>query len=80
MVVKDEDIRDKLKEIDEHIRKECIESHPKEERDRRTYEQRFARRTEEAMKAVDPMVHEAVSTIRTEPKTWRPDSFTWSRK
>ena len=80
MVVKDEDIRGRLKEIDEHIRKECIESHPKEERDRRTYEQRFARRTEEAMKAVDPMVHEAVSTIRTEPKTGRPDSLTLEQK
>jgi hypothetical protein len=80
MVVKDEDIRGKLKEIDEHIRKEYIESHPKKERDWRTYEQRFARRIKEAMKAVDPMVHEAVSTIRTEPKTGRPDSLTLEQK
>lgn len=27
-MIKDEDIRDKLKEIDEHIRKEYIESPP----------------------------------------------------
>ncbi|MDG7014306.1 MAG: hypothetical protein JRN11_06560 [Nitrososphaerota archaeon] len=80
MVVKDEDIRSRLKETDDHIRKEHIESHPKKERDWRTYEQRFARRIKEAMKAVGPMVHEAVSAIITEPKTGRPDALTLEQK
>jgi hypothetical protein len=31
-MIRDEDIRDKPKELDEHIRKEYIESHPKKER------------------------------------------------
>jgi hypothetical protein len=32
-MIRDEDIQNKLKEIDERIRKEYIESHPKKERD-----------------------------------------------
>ncbi len=79
-MIRDEDIRDKLKEIDEHVRKEYIESHPKKERDWRTYEQQFSLRIKEAMKALDPLVHEAVSTIRVEPKTGRPDSLTLEQK
>ena len=65
MVVRDEDIQKKLREIDEQIRKEYVESHPKEERGWRTYEQQFSRRIKEAMKALDSLVHEAVSTIRS---------------
>jgi transposase len=80
MVVKDEDVRDKLKELDEHIRKEYIESHPKQERDWRTYEQEFSRRTRDAMKALDPLIHEAVSSIRIEPRTGRPDSLTLEQR
>jgi transposase len=80
MVVRDEDVRDKLKELDEHIRKEYIESHPKQERDWRTYEQEFSRRTRDAMKALDPLIHEAVSSIRVEPRTGRPDSLTLEQR
>lgn len=79
-MIKDEDIRDKLKEIDERIREEYIESHPKKERDWRTYEQQFSKRIKDAMKALDPLVHEAVSTIRVEPQTGRPDSLTLEQK
>jgi hypothetical protein len=80
MVVRDEDVRDRLKELDEHIRKEYIESHPKQERDWRTYEQEFSRRTRDAMKALDPLIHEAVSSIRIEPRTGRPDSLTLEQR
>ncbi|MHB8567385.1 MAG: hypothetical protein ACYC7D_01290 [Nitrososphaerales archaeon] len=38
-MIRDEDIRDKLKEIDEHIKKEHVGSRPNEDRDWRTYEQ-----------------------------------------
>jgi transposase len=80
MVVRDEDVRDRLKELDEHIRKEYIESHPKQERDWRTYEQEFSRRTRDAMKALDPLIHEAVSSMRIEPRTGRPDSLTLEQR
>jgi hypothetical protein len=80
-MIKDEDIQSKLKEIDEHIRKEYIEGHPKKERDWRTYEQRFSLRIKEAMKALDPLVQEAVSTIRIEREgAGRPDSLTLEQK
>jgi hypothetical protein len=62
-----DDIRDKLKEIDEHIKKEYIESHPKEERDWRTYEQQqFSKRIKEAMTSIDPLIQESSSTIKIE--------------
>ena len=80
-MIRDEDIRRTVKELDEHIRKEYIESHPKEkERDWRTYEQLFSKRIRDAIKALDPLIHEAVSTIRIEPRTGRPDSLTLEQK
>jgi transposase len=80
-LITDEDIRRTVKELDEHIRKEYIESHhPKNERDWRAYEQEFSRRIREAMKALDPLIHEAVSTIRIEPRTGRPDSLTLEQR
>jgi transposase len=80
MVIKDDDIRNRLKEIDEHIRQEYIESHPEKERDWRTYEQLFSKRIRDAIKALDPLIHEAVSTMRIEPKTGRPDSLTLEQR
>lgn len=80
-MIRDEDIRRTVKELDEHIRKEYIESHPKEkERDWRTYEQLFSKRIRDAIKALDPLIHEAVSTIRIEPRTGRPDNLTLEQK
>jgi len=80
MVVRDEDIRRTVKELDEHIRKEYIESHPKQDRDWRTYEQEFSKRIREAMKNLDPLIHEAVSTIRIQPRAGRPDSLTLEQR
>ncbi|MDG6928803.1 MAG: ISNCY family transposase [Nitrososphaerota archaeon] len=80
-MIRDEDIRSKLRELDEHIRKEYIEAHPRKERDWRTYEQRFSLRIKEAMKSLDPLVHEAVSTIRVDDSgPGRPDSLTLEQK
>lgn len=78
--VTDEDVRRTVKELDEHIRKEYLESHPKADRDWRTYEQEFSKRIREAMKSLDPLIHEAVSTIRIEPRTGRPDSLTLEQR
>ncbi len=79
-MIRDDDIRNRLKEIDGHIRKEYIESHPEKERDWRTYEQLFSKRIRDAVKALDPLVHEAVSTIMIEPRTGRPDVLTLEQK
>jgi hypothetical protein len=79
-LIYDDDIQDTLKEIDQHIKKEYIDTHPKEERDWRTYEQQFSRRIKEAMASLDPMIHEAVSTIEIEPRTGRPDALNLEQK
>ena len=63
-MIYDDDIQDKLREIDEHIKKEYIESHPKEERDWRTYEQQFSKRIKEAMASLDPLIHESRNVIK----------------
>lgn len=79
-MIRDEDIRNTVKELDEHIRKEYIESHPEKERDWRTYEQQFSKRIRDAIKALDPLIHEAVSAIRVEPRMGRPDSLTLEQR
>jgi transposase len=79
-MIRDEDIRSKLKELDNHIRKEYIESHPEKDRDWRTYEQLFSKRVKEAMRSLDPLIHEAVSTIRMEKRAGRPDVLTLEQK
>jgi transposase len=81
--VTDEDIRRTVKELDERIKKEYVEIHPErgeEKRDWRTYEQRFSRRIRDAIKALDPLIREAVSTIRIEPRTGRPDSLSLEQR
>ncbi|MGC8599610.1 MAG: hypothetical protein ACP5LX_00920 [Nitrososphaeria archaeon] len=50
-LIKDENISTLLKEIDDHIRKEYLESRPKKKRDWRTNEQVEAERIREAMTA-----------------------------
>jgi hypothetical protein len=80
--VTDEDVRRTVKALDDHIRKEYIETHPEKERDWRTYEQQFSKRIRDAIKALDPLIHEAVSTIRIEPRTGREARLAhlrWSR-
>lgn len=79
-LIYDDDIRDKLKEIDEHIKKEYVESHPKEDRDWRTYEQQFSKRIKEAMASLDPLIHEACSTMKIESKPGRHDALNLEQK
>ncbi|MHB1867377.1 MAG: ISNCY-like element ISFac3 family transposase, partial [Nitrososphaerales archaeon] len=79
-MIRDDDIRSKLKEIDDHIKKEYVEDHPKQDRDWRTYEQQFSKRIKEAMKALDPLIHEAASEIRIEPRAGKPDALNLEQK
>jgi len=50
--------------------------HPERERDWRTYEQEFSRRIKMAMKDLDPLVNQAVSTIRIIKGPGHPHSLT----
>jgi len=51
-----------LKAIDEHTR-EKLKNRPEKKRDWRTYEQMDAERIREAIKSLDPLIHEVVSAI-----------------
>ena len=79
-MIYDDDIQDKLREIDEHIKKEYVDAHPKEERDWRTYEQQFSQRIKEAMASLDPLIHEACSAIKIESKPGRHDALNLEQK
>jgi transposase len=59
-----DDIQYKLEEINSILGKKYALEHPRKERDWRTYEQEFAERIKAAMKDLDPLIGEAVSTIR----------------
>ncbi len=61
--ITDDDIRDKLEEINNILGKRYRLDHPEKERDWRTYEQEFSKRIKTAMKDLEPLIHEAVSTI-----------------
>ena len=58
-----DDIQYKLEEINSFLAIRYRMDHPKRERDWRTYEQEFSTRIKTAMKDLDPLIQEAVSTI-----------------
>ncbi len=61
--ITDENIRDKLEGINGILGEKYRLDHPRDKRDRRTYEQQFAQRIKTAMKDLDPLIQEAVSTL-----------------
>ena len=58
-----DDIQYKLREINEILGKKYRLEHPAKKRDWRTYEQEFSLRIKTAMKDLEPLIDEAVSTI-----------------
>jgi hypothetical protein len=70
------DIQYKLEEINNTIGEKYKLEHPMKERDWRTYEQEFSTRIKLAMKDLDPLIHEAVSSIRVIPRSGHPHSLT----
>lgn len=56
-------VREIVAQLDEII-EEYKKSHPAQERDWRTYEQQFARRAKACFRDLEPLVEEAVSSIR----------------
>jgi len=60
-----EEVRDIVSQLDEII-EEYKKEHPAQERDWRTYEQQFARRAKAAFHDLEPLVVEAVSSIKIE--------------
>lgn len=63
-MLKTSDIRERLKDIEQFLLDEYKESKEKKKRDWRTYEQRLMRRIKGAMKNLEPLVDEAIKTIK----------------
>ena len=79
-MIKDEDIISVLKQIEDHIKDE-LKSRPEQKRDWRTYEQMDAERIRDAIKSLDPLIHEAVSAIHADDSgPGRPSLLTLEQK
>jgi len=65
-MLRTKDIREKIRDIDEFILDEYKINHQEGKRDWRTYEQQLAARLKYAIRNLEPLVDEAVSTLRVE--------------
>lgn len=66
MQLRTNDIREKIRDIEEFLLNEYKKNHPEKKRDWRTYEQQLAARLKHAIRNLEPLIDEAVSTIRVE--------------
>ena len=73
--VSGDDIRYKLQEIHDILAKKYRLEHPRAERDWRTYEQRISLRVKTAMKELDPLIDEAVSSMHILPAKGHPHAL-----
>jgi|GEM_PF-1510605 len=60
-MIRSEDIRDRIRDIDEYLLKKYKESKPIEKRDWRTYEQRLMNRVKGAIHNLEPLIDEATN-------------------
>lgn len=70
-MLRTKEIREKIKEIDDFILEEYRKNHPVKERDWRTYEQQLASRLKFAIRNLEPLIEEAVSTLHVERQRGR---------
>ena len=75
-----EDIQYKLEEINSTIGKKYKLEHPRKERDWHIYEKEFSKRFRLAMKDLDPLIQEAVSSVEIIPRPGHPHSFTLEQR
>jgi len=81
-MLKSKDIRERLKDIEEYLLAEYKETRKEQEtkRDWRTYEQRLMRRIQKAMRNLEPLIDEAVSTIKIKRGKGKKPSLTLRQK
>ncbi|MCL5988777.1 MAG: ISNCY family transposase [Candidatus Thermoplasmatota archaeon] len=75
-----EDIQYKLEEINSTIGKKYKLEHPRKERDWHIYEKEFSKRIRLAMKDLDPLIQEAVSSVEFIPRPGHPHSLTLEQR
>ena len=78
--ISSDDIQYKLQEINEILGKKYKLEHPKKDRDWRTYEQQFSQRIKTAMRELDPLIGEAVSTLHIVHGPGHPHSLTLEQR
>ncbi len=79
-MIRSEDFHYKLEEINRTIGKKYRLEHPGKERDWKTYEQEFSTRIKMAMKDLDPLIQEAVSSIRIIKRPGHPHSLSLEQR
>jgi uncharacterized protein (DUF4415 family) len=60
-MIRSEDIRDRIKDIDDYLLKKYKESKPIKKRDWRTYEQQLMKRVKGAIRNLEPLIDEATN-------------------
>ena len=60
-MIRTEDIRSRVKDIDEYLLKKYKESKPVEKRDWRTYEQQLMKRVKGAIRNLEPLIDKATN-------------------
>ena len=60
-MIRSEDIRDRVRDIDEYLLKKYKENKPIEKRDWRTYEQQLMKRVKGAIRNLEPLINEAIN-------------------
>lgn len=65
-MLRTKDLREKIREIDAYLLEEYRKNHPEKQRNWRTYEQQLAGRLKFAIRNLEPLIDEAVSTLRVE--------------
>lgn len=79
-MIKTEELRKRLKFVEEFLMVEYGLQHPKKKRDWRTYEQQLMYRVKEAIKNIEPLVGEAIASIKTEKGRGRKPELTLKQK
>lgn len=79
-MIRTEELRKRLKFVEEFLMVEYKLAHPKKKRDWRTYEQQLMYRIKEAIRNIEPLVEEAIATIKTEKGKGREPELTLKQK
>jgi len=79
-MLRTEELRKRIKFVEEYLMAEYKRTHPEKKRDWRTYEQRLTHRIKHAIRNIEPLVNEAVQSIETHRERGREPDLTLKQK
>jgi len=79
-MITSKDIQQRLQEIEDFLGEEYKKQKVQEKRDWKTFEQRLSKRIKEAIRNLEPLIDEAISTIRIKKEKGRKPSITLKQK